>query len=141
MERLPIWLSAVGERTAGPGTADMNRFPLNGMRQLRLQRRSSSALYRGIQTKRALVHHSTTLMCHCEERSDVAISGRHLQPVQAIADRMQYCMGGDSRARRCTCARNRLPLKWQTPKVCHCEETNGRRGDLGKALPTRTGRR
>ena len=32
MERLPIWLSAVGERTAGPGTADMNRFPLNGMR-------------------------------------------------------------------------------------------------------------
>ena len=72
MERLPIWLSAVGERTAGPGTADMNRFPLNGMRQLRLQRRSSSALYRSIQTKRALVHHSTTLMCHCEERSDVA---------------------------------------------------------------------
>lgn len=36
MERLPIWLSAVGERTAGPGTADMNRFSLNGMRQLRL---------------------------------------------------------------------------------------------------------
>lgn len=36
MERLPIWLSAVWERTAGPGTADMNRFPLNGMRQLRL---------------------------------------------------------------------------------------------------------
>lgn len=36
MERLPIWLSAVGERTAGPGTADMNRFPLNGMHQLRL---------------------------------------------------------------------------------------------------------
>lgn len=36
MERLPIWLSAVGARTAGPGTADMNRFPLNGMRQLRL---------------------------------------------------------------------------------------------------------
>ena len=52
----------------------------------------------------------------------MAISGRHLQPVQAIADRMQYCRGGDSRARRCTCARNRLLLKWQTPKVCHCEE-------------------
>ena len=51
MERLPIWLSAVGERTAGPGAADMNRFPLNGMRRLRLQRRSSSALYRGIQRK------------------------------------------------------------------------------------------
>ena len=30
----------------------------NATRQLRLQRRSSSALYRGIQTKRALVHHS-----------------------------------------------------------------------------------
>ena len=80
------------------------------------------------------MHHSTTLMCHCEERSDVAISGRHLQPVQAIADRMQYCRGGDSRARRCTCARNRLLLKWQTPKVCHCEEANGRRGNLGKAV-------
>lgn len=51
MERLPIWLSAVGERTARPGTADMSRFPLNGMRRLRLQRRSSSALYRGIQRK------------------------------------------------------------------------------------------
>ena len=51
MERLPMWLSAVGERTAGPGTADMNRFPLHGMRRLRLQRRSSSALYRGIQRK------------------------------------------------------------------------------------------
>ena len=44
----------------------------NATRRLRLQRRSSSALYRGIQTKRALLHHSTTLMCHCEERSDVA---------------------------------------------------------------------
>ena len=44
----------------------------NATPQLRLQRRSSSALYRGVQTKRALVHHSTTLMCHCEERSDVA---------------------------------------------------------------------
>ena len=31
------------------------------------------------------------------------------------------CRGGDSRARRCTCARNRLSIKWQTPKACHCE--------------------
>ena len=62
------------------------------------------------------MHHSTTLMCHCEERSDVAISGRQLQPVQAIADRADY-------------------------QICHCEEANGRRGNLGKALPTRTGRR
>ena len=27
--------------------------------------------------------HSTTLMCHCEERSDVAISGRHSRFVPA----------------------------------------------------------
>ena len=80
------------------------------------------------------MHHSTTLMCHCEERSDVAISGRHLQPVQAIADRMQYCRGGDSRARRCTGVINRLSAKRRTPKVCHCEEAVGRRGNLGKAL-------
>lgn len=58
MERLPIWLSAVGERTAGPGTADMNRFPLHGMRRLRLPMALIERLYRGIQTKRALVHHS-----------------------------------------------------------------------------------
>ena len=25
------------------------------------------------------------------------------------------CRGGDSQARRCTCARNRLPLKWYAP--------------------------
>ena len=30
------------------------------------------------------MHHSTTLMCHCEERSDVAISGRHCRPVPAV---------------------------------------------------------
>ena len=57
------------------------------------------------------MHHSTTLMCHCEERSDVAISGRHLQPVQAIADRMQYCRGGDSRARRIGGDQDRLSIK------------------------------
>ena len=61
------------------------------------------------------MHHSTTLMCHCEERSDVAISGRHLQPVQAIADRMQYCRGGDSRTRHCTGGKCGLILKRQWP--------------------------
>ena len=30
------------------------------------------------------MHHSTRLTCHCEERSDVAISGRHLQFVQGV---------------------------------------------------------
>ena len=30
------------------------------------------------------MHRRTPLMCHCEERSDVAISGRHLQFVQGV---------------------------------------------------------
>ena len=33
-------------------------------------------------------------MCHCEEQSDVAISGRHLRLVQAIADRTHLVGGG-----------------------------------------------
>ena len=32
----------------------------------------------------ALVHRRTRLTCHCEERSDVAISGRQLQFVQGV---------------------------------------------------------
>ena len=32
----------------------------------------------------ALVHRRTRLTCHCEERSDVAILGRHLQFVQGV---------------------------------------------------------
>ena len=38
--------------------------------------------------------------------------------------------GGASPSRRCTGVRDRLSLKWQTPKVCHCEEAKGRRGAL-----------
>ena len=62
------------------------------------------------------------------------------------------CRGGGSQSRRCTGVRDRLSLKWQTPKVCHCEEAKGRRGalsakreevplgcNLGKALPNCTG--
>ena len=64
----------------------------------------------------------------------MAISGRHLQPVQAIADRMQYCRGADSRARRGTHDWYRLALKRLQPQVCHCEEAAGRRGNLGKAV-------
>ena len=68
---------------------------------------------------------------------------------------MTRCRGGDSQARRSTCAKNRLPFrgthhcrggacpsrrrtyslykppsKWQTLPICHCEEANGRRGAL-----------
>ena len=38
--------------------------------------------------------------------------------------------GGASPSRRRTGVRDRLSLKWQTPKVCHCEEAKGRRGAL-----------
>ena len=40
------------------------------------------------------------------------------------------CRGGASPSRRRTGVRDRLSLKWQTPKVCHCEEAKGRRGNL-----------
>ena len=30
------------------------------------------------------MHHGTRLNCHCEEQSDVAISGRHFQFVQGV---------------------------------------------------------
>ena len=32
------------------------------------------------------MHYGILLMCHCEERSDVAISGRHCRPVQAVEE-------------------------------------------------------
>ena len=38
--------------------------------------------------------------------------------------------GGACPSRRRTGVRDRLSLKWQTPKVCHCEEAKGRRGNL-----------
>ena len=40
------------------------------------------------------------------------------------------CRGADSRARRRTCSPYKPPLKWQTLPNCHCEEANGRRGNL-----------
>ena len=40
------------------------------------------------------------------------------------------CRGGDSPARLRTCSPYRLPSKWQTPPICHCEEAAGRRGAL-----------
>ena len=72
----------------------------------------------GIRTAKSMpctVPCARPLMCHCEEQSDVAISGRQLQPVQAIADRMQYCRGGDSRTRHCTGGKCGLMLKRQWP--------------------------
>ncbi len=38
--------------------------------------------------------------------------------------------GGACPSRRRTGVRDRLSLKWQTPKVCHCKEAKGRRGNL-----------
>ena len=36
-------------------------------------------------------------------------------------DNVMRCMGGDSPARRCIGAINRLSLKWRWPQNCHCE--------------------
>ena len=36
-------------------------------------------------------------------------------------DNVMRCMGGDSPARRCIGAINRLSLKWHWPQNCHCE--------------------
>ena len=79
MERLPMWLSAVGERTAGPGTADMNRFPLYGMRRLRLPMALVERPAQGHSNEEGTGAPRVPLTCHCEERSDVAISGRQLR--------------------------------------------------------------
>ena len=36
-------------------------------------------------------------------------------------DNVMRCRGGDSPARRCIDAINRLSLKWHWPPICHCE--------------------
>ncbi len=36
------------------------------------------------------MHRRTTLTRHCEERSDVAISGRHCRYTQSAAERNRY---------------------------------------------------
>ena len=90
----------------------------------------------------------------------MGISCRHLQPVQGNdktyqpiasvaalierlagcrfggtpADRTRHCRGAACRSWRCTGVINRLSAKRRTPKVCHCEEAAGRRGNLGKAV-------
>ena len=35
------------------------------------------------------------------------------------------CRGADSRAQRRTCSSYKLPLKWKTPPICHCEAPTG----------------
>ena len=35
------------------------------------------------------------------------------------------CRGGDSPARLRTCSSYKLPLKWKTPPICHCEAPTG----------------
>ena len=47
--------------------------------------------------------------------------------------------GADSRARRIAADPNRLSIKQGRPKVCHCEEAGGRRGNLAETSWT-TGR-
>ena len=42
--------------------------------------------------------------------------------------------GADSRARRIAADPNRLSIKQGRPKVCHCEEAGGRRGNLVQAI-------
>ena len=37
----------------------------------------------------------------------------------------RYVVGGDSRAQRRTCSSYKLPLKWKTPPICHCEAPTG----------------
>ena len=66
--------------------------------------------------------------CHCEKRSDVAISGRHLQSVQAIAKMVctpELSLRGGRRptwqSREGTCSPYRPSLKWYALPNCHCE--------------------
>ena len=49
-------------------------------------------------------------------------------------DRTRHCRGAACRSRRRTYSPYKPPSKWQTLPICHCEEANGRRGNLGKAV-------
>ena len=75
------------------------------------------------------MHQGISLMCHCEGalRPWQSREGTHV-------DRTRHCRGAACPSRRCTGVINRLSAKRRTPKVCHCEEAAGRRGNLGKAL-------
>ena len=78
-------------------------------------------------------------MCHCEERSDVAISGRHSQIVQAavktyrpiasVAALTEHLVQGYSTAQGHWCTARHPDVSLRGAK---------RRGNLGKALPIYT---
>ena len=53
------------------------------------------------------MHRRITLMCHCEERSDVAISGRHCRPVPAADKRYAPKYGVQRRSLRKTAGREK----------------------------------
>ena len=66
----------------------------------------------------------TRLMCHCEEQSDVAISGRHLRLVQAIADRTHLVGGGvlDATPRKVTVFAGTALSSNRVLRDCHGRE-------------------
>ena len=76
----------------------------------------------------------TRLMCHCEEQSDVAISGRHLRLVQAIADRTHLVGGGvlDAPPRNGTIFAGGFPvIRPGTAKLHPKGTSSGRHGPVG----------
>ena len=69
----------------------------------------------------------TRLMCHCEERSDAAISGRHWHPTPATMKTVCtdcVCSGGQRPPLAVTgfCAPSPTV---QCPQICHCEAPTG----------------
>ena len=68
---------------------------VGGFAALRMRRaplRVVSALYRAIQPREGAGAPRASLMCHCEERSDVAISGRQLRFRRWLScDLVGYC--------------------------------------------------
>ena len=69
----------------------------------------------------------TRLMCHCEERSNAAISGRHWHPTPATMKTVCtdcVCSGGQRPPLAVTgfCAPSPTV---QCPQICHCEAPTG----------------
>ena len=72
----------------------------------------------------------------------MSLPALHLRNQQAVVKMVEakgLSLRGGRRptwqSREGTCSPYKPPLKWWKPKVCHCEEAVGRRGNLGKALP------
>ena len=116
-----------------------------------------TALYRAIQRQEGTGAPPHYLMCHCEEQSDVAISGRHFQFVQGVdknAPTDCVCSGAPCAAVGGFAAlRMGVPLAGSDRLVQSHSTAGGhwctaalpdvslrgakRRGNLGKALPVR----